>query len=90
MNPSAALSHHIRLQKMPKGITSCVTLQPERLLRLQSCNQTIIVTAGCAYLTWNGEDHLLRVGQQMHLRQSKFPALISAAGKQALGFEVIT
>jgi mannose-6-phosphate isomerase class I len=90
MNPTAALSHHIRLQNLPKLITTCVTLQTERLLRLQTCAQTITVTAGCAYISWNGEDYLLRAGQQMLLRGSKFPALISAAGEQPLHFEIIT
>lgn len=90
MNSSASLIPTTRLQELPKLKAVGVTLQPERLLRLQSCSQTITMIAGCAYLTWNGEDYLLRAGQQMSLHWSKYPALISAVGAQALHFEIIT
>ena len=64
-------------------------LEPGELLSLQLHAQTVRVVSGCAWITWEGEDILLKTGQEKQFGSSKYPALISAEQGISLDIEIV-
>lgn len=57
--------------------------------KLESNAQTLHVVAGRAWLTYQGEDHVLRRGDAFSLKKRGSAAVISPIDEQPLVYEVI-
>ena len=67
---------------------SQVYLERDDVRRLTVESQVIHVMAGTAWITTDGTDVIVDSGEQIVMRRGKYPALISAAGKHPLVYEV--
>ena len=71
-------------------------LTPQRLQlglggvsKLNRQSHSVRVISGCAWITVDDQDRILRKGEQTVLPASRFPVVISGLGKQSLFYEVL-
>ncbi len=69
----------------PKGSTQ---MRPGGLYSLQRRGQTVQVGRGRAWITFDGEDHILEPGDRLRLPQGKDRALVSALGTAPLDMTI--
>lgn len=66
-----------------------LTLVRGEVHRLNPLPAGICVIAGCAWVSWNGRDILLKQGECMHFSPSSYDPIISAIGAGTLTFEML-
>jgi hypothetical protein len=70
-------------------LDSYVRISDNEVRELKSKAQTIRVVTGWAWVSYRGEDHVLKVGDEMTLAAGRNLAYISALGERPLTYEVV-
>jgi hypothetical protein len=72
----------------PKAVTYNLTLSSHQVYRLPDFFSRVRVAAGCAWVTFAGDDIILREHQSLAFDLAKGPAVITALGQTPLVLEV--
>ena len=83
---SNAFSQIRGISSQPAGQT--VRLAGRDTLNLGSQSVVIVVKTGVAWITANGIDHVLAAGQTLSLPALAHPAIVSAAGRDGVSFDI--
>lgn len=81
MNMSAVMP------QLHSSVTRTV-VRPDEALSLGLRGQTLEVVAGCAWISWNGEDILLSAGARLTFGASFDHAVISAMRRSPVIFDI--
>ncbi|MEP7286621.1 MAG: DUF2917 domain-containing protein [Chloroflexota bacterium] len=59
-----------------------------RSIPLQSTSRVLYILSGCVWITYKGEDTILRAGEEMLLTPANDHIVISAEGRASASFEL--
>jgi hypothetical protein len=77
------------LQGVWEAVTpNSIQVNPGDVHRLDTTAQVVRVLAGSAWLTYNGQDMVLRKGRNIFLPATNLPSLMSAIGQSPVVFEI--
>jgi len=66
-----------------------LTLEPHEVHRLKPIPPGIHILCGTAWITWNGEDHILNEGEGIQFQTGSDEPVISAVGERTLVVEML-
>jgi hypothetical protein len=79
-------TNEIKKSTVPMGVR--IEISPQGAYTLPNGNMLITIISGTAWVSCAGIDHVLRGGESLELRQSRFAPLISALRRSNLIFEI--
>lgn len=66
-----------------------ITLEQSEIHRLRAVPQRISVISGCAWVSWQGQDIILREGEKYLFSRGNDDPIISAVGGASLVFDLL-
>ena len=69
-------------------VPNTIQVNPGDVHRLDTAAQVVRIVSGSAWITYNGQDMVLRKGRNVYLPPTSMPSLMSAIGHNPVVFEV--